>query len=116
MYCSRIALNSWLRERGGRGEKDKEHNESSLSSCSPGLAHLLPSSIKNIKYGYFIINDTLFPIRVFNCRVILLYKMTLKETERGNEREWYTKEDGSVERMEGETSTLTSQYHLSGVS
>lgn len=81
-----------------------------------GLAHLLPSSIKNIKYGYFIINDTLFPIRVFNCRVILLYKMTLKEREREGMKEWYTKEDESVERMEGETSTLTSQHHLSGVS
>lgn len=70
-----------------------------MSSCSPGLAHLLPSSIKNIKYGYFVINDTLFPIRVFNCRVILLYKMTLKEREREGMKEvhkgrWECGKDG----------------------
>ena len=110
----------------GEGEEgQEEHNESSLSSSSPGLAHLLPSSIKDIKYSYLIINDTLFPIRVFNCRVILLYKVTLKEREREREREGM-KEDGGtqrerrVEKMEGETrrrqQLSISQHYLSGVS
>ena len=41
------------------------------------IIHLLPSSIQNIQDSHLIVNHTLLPVRVFNCRVILLNKMTL---------------------------------------
>ena len=39
--------------------------------------HLLPSCIQNVQHSHLIVYHTLLPVRVFNCRVIFLNKMTL---------------------------------------
>lgn len=43
---------------------------------------LLTSRIQNIEQRYFLVNDTLFSVRVFDSRIVFVNEMTLNELDR----------------------------------